>query len=74
MVPMHLLTADPSVERMARADAVLAELHALFCTIKDVKFSSFNMAWWVRGLTPPPCARPWYVTTATCGSQCTMLE
>jgi hypothetical protein len=39
MVQIHLLTADTSVELMERANAVLAELHAQFCTVEDVKFS-----------------------------------
>jgi hypothetical protein len=39
MVQIHLLTADTSIELMERANAVLAELHAQFCTIQDVKFS-----------------------------------
>ena len=39
MVQMHLLTADTSIELMERANAVLAELQAQFCTIEDVKFS-----------------------------------
>lgn len=39
MVQIHILTADTSVELMERANAVLAELQAQFCTIEDVKFS-----------------------------------
>jgi hypothetical protein len=39
MVQIHLLTADASIELMERANAVLAELQAQFCTIEDVKFS-----------------------------------
>jgi hypothetical protein len=39
MVQIHLLTADTSIELMERANAVLAELQAQFCTIEDVKFS-----------------------------------
>jgi hypothetical protein len=39
MVQIHILTADTSIELMERANAVLAELQAQFCTIEDVKFS-----------------------------------
>jgi hypothetical protein len=39
MVQIHILTADTSVELMERANAVLAELQAQFCTIEDVKLS-----------------------------------
>jgi hypothetical protein len=39
MVQIHMLTADTSIELMERANAVLAELQAQFCTIEDVKFS-----------------------------------
>jgi hypothetical protein len=39
MVQIHILTADTAVELMERANAVLAELQAQFCTIEDVKFS-----------------------------------
>jgi hypothetical protein len=39
MVQIHLLTADTSIELMERANAVLAELQAQFCTVEDVKFS-----------------------------------
>jgi hypothetical protein len=39
MVQIHLLTADTSIELMERANAVLAELQAQFCTIEDVQFS-----------------------------------
>jgi hypothetical protein len=39
MVQIHILTADASIELMERANAVLAELQAQFCTIEDVKFS-----------------------------------
>ncbi len=39
MIQMHVLTAETSVDLMERANAVLAELQAQFCTIQDVKFS-----------------------------------
>jgi hypothetical protein len=39
MVQIHMLTADTSIELMERANAVLAELQAQFCTIEDVQFS-----------------------------------
>jgi hypothetical protein len=39
MVQIHMLTADTSIELMERANAMLAELQAQFCTIEDVKFS-----------------------------------
>jgi hypothetical protein len=39
MIQMHVLTAETSVNLMERANAVLAELQAQFCTIQDVKFS-----------------------------------
>ena len=39
IIQMHVLTAETSVDLMERANAVLAELQAQFCTIQDVKFS-----------------------------------
>jgi hypothetical protein len=48
MIQMHVLTAETSVDLMERANAVLAELQAQFCTIQDVKFS------WTGGGTAIP--------------------
>jgi hypothetical protein len=42
MVQIHMLTADTSIELMERANAVLAELQAQFCTIEDVKLSQMG--------------------------------
>ena len=39
MVQIHMLTAETSIELIERANAMLAELQAQFCTIEDVKFS-----------------------------------
>jgi hypothetical protein len=39
MMQIHVVTAETSVDLMERANTVLTELQAQFCTIEDVKFS-----------------------------------